>query len=461
MALVASAIVATLIAVTFPFAARPLPHIAAFLPMFAVYAVGADALSAYLLLMHERVVRYPPLAVLAATFVFSGCIAGLQVLTFPTAFTPSGLFDVNGQTAIWMWTFWHLGFPLGILFYATVDARWQRSERLEGAAPPAWMGAAIPLAAAAAAVALAASIALSARVTLIAHGDFSPGFRSGVFPLILIVNAAAVAAGFARFRNGTVIQIWMLVALFTTGGDVVLNLLGAHARFTLGWYVARLCTLISTSTLLAVLIAEIHTMYAQAAELAGIDGLTGVANRRMYEERLEGAHRTAARSRRPYAVIMFDVDWFKAYNDTFGHLAGDDALRAVAGAARASLGRSSDALARYGGEEFAVVLGDTTATGASIVGERIRAAVADLRLAHGPASGAAFLSVSVGCAAYEPPSDETAFDLRMRADRALYAAKDAGRNRVEVDPAARSLAGEPTYSSAAGVPIAEVTCDAL
>jgi len=461
MAAIAIAIIAALIAITFPFAARPLPHVAAFLPMFAVYAVGADALSAYLLLTHARVVRYPPLAMLAAAFVFGGSVAGLQVMTFPTAFTPSGLFDVNGQTSVWMWTFWHLGFPLWILAYAIVDARWQRSDRLGLAVRPAWLRAVVPLALGAAAVALPVSIALAGRLTLIVHGDFSPGFRNGVFPFVLIVNAVALAAGVVRFRNGTVIQVWVLVALFTISGDVALNLLGGHARFTLGWYVARLCTLISTSTLLAVLIAEIHTMYAHAAELAGIDGLTGIANRRMYEERLEAAHRTAARSRRPYAVIMFDVDWFKAYNDAFGHLAGDDGLRAIAGAARASLGRSSDALARYGGEEFAVVLGDTTAAGATIVGERIRAAVADLRLAHGPASGTAFLSVSVGCAAYEPPSDETAFDVRTRADRALYAAKDAGRNRVEVDLVARSLEGPSTYSSATGVPIAEVTCDPL
>ncbi len=432
LALVAGVAIAGLIAITFPFAGRPLPHVAAFLPMFAVFAVFSDALTAYLLMTHERVVHYPPLALLAAAFVFSGLVAALQVLTFPTAFTPTGLFDVNGQTSVWMWVFWHLGFPAWIVAYAVVDARWKRSDRLGLGTRPRWTRAAIPIAALVALLALPLSV-FCANVTLVSHGNFSPGFRVGVFPLVIAVNVIALAIGVRRFWKGTIVQVWMLVALFTITCDVALNLLGGHARFTLGWYAARICTLLSTSTLLAVLIAEIHTMYAQAAALAGIDGLTGIANRRTHEDRLEAAYRTALRSGRPYALIMFDVDWFKAYNDTFGHLAGDDALRAVAGAARASLGRSSDALARYGGEEFVVVLGDTTEAGARVVGERIRAAVSDLRLPHAPAAGGAFLSVSVGCAAYEPPSGESPSGLRTRADRALYAAKDGGRNRVESD----------------------------
>jgi len=441
MALAAMAIIAALVAITFPFAGHPLPHLSAFLPMFAVCAVGADTLTAYLLMTHERVVKYPPLALLAAAFVFSGTIAALQVLTFPTAFTASGLFDVNGQTSVWMWVFWHAGFPAWIIAYAVTDARWKRSVRLGNDPPrPIWTRVVLPASALLALVALPAAVVVSGHVTLVSHGDFSPGFRWGIFPLVIAVNVIALTIGAYRFWKGTVIQVWMLVALFTITCDVTLNLIGAHARFTIGWYGSRLCTLLSNSTLLAVLIAEIHTMYAHAAALAGIDGLTGIANRRAYEERIESTYRTALRAGRPFAVIMFDVDWFKPYNDAFGHLAGDDALRAVAGAARASLGRSSDALARYGGEEFAVVLGETTEAGACVVAERIRAAVADLRLPHAPITGAAFLSVSVGCAAYDPASSESPTEVRRRADRALYAAKDAGRNRVEVDrmAAARS-----------------------
>jgi diguanylate cyclase (GGDEF)-like protein len=433
MALIAGVVIAGLIAITFPFAGRPLPHLAAFLPMFAVFAVGVDSLTAYLLMTHERVVNYPPLAVLAAAFVYSGLIAALQVLTFPTAFTATGLFDVNGQTAVWMWVFWHLGFPLGVVVYADVDARWKRSNRLGFGVRPPWMRLAIPGAAALALLTLPAAVFVAGRVTLVDHGNFAPGFASGVFPLVIAVNVVALAIGAVRFWRGTVIQVWMLVALFTMTCDVTLNLIGAHSRFTVGWYGSRLCTLLSTSTLLGVLIGEIHTMYARAAALAGVDGLTGIGNRRSHEDRLEVTYRMALRTGRPFALIMFDVDWFKAYNDAFGHLAGDDALREVAGAARASLGRSSDAVARYGGEEFVVVLGETNAAGARVVGERIRAAVADLHLPHAPATGVPYLSVSVGCAAFEAPTSETPSELRERADRALYAAKDAGRNRVEVD----------------------------
>jgi len=435
VALIAGAMFVGSVVIAFPFAGLPLPEIPAFVPMFGVFACGADALTAYLLFTHERTIRYPPLTVLGGAFVFSAVIAVAQALAFPGAFTAAGIFDVNGQTAVWLWGIWHVVFPCWIVAYAVVDRRWARSRA--GAGGRAWGMLFAGLGGFAALLAVPVAMAFASGMTVLQGEDFSPGLRSGAYLLVVAANVAALAAVAIRFREGTLLQLWVLVAVVATACDVALTVFGGHARFSLGWYAGRVFTLIASSALLGFLIAELNAMYARAARLAGVDGLTGIPNRRAHEERLEAAYRTAQRTGRPFALIMFDVDHFKRYNDVFGHLAGDDALRAIAAAARASLGRSADAVARYGGEEFAVVLPETTALGAQVVAERIRLAVVDLRLPHAPGSAADVVTVSVGCAAFEPDRLESASDVRSRADQALYRAKGAGRNCVELDGSAR------------------------
>lgn len=162
--------------------------------------------------------------------------------------------------------------------------------------------------------------------------------------------------------------------------------------------------------------------------LAEEDGLTGIANRRHFDEVLQAEWLKALGSRAPLSLLMIDADHFKAYNDAFGHLEGDRALRQVAGCLKRHIRLPGDLAARYGGEEFAVILPGTDAAEALARAEVIRRGVLDLSLAH-PLSRLDRLSVSIGAATLVPDAAHGCTDLIAAADAALYAAKEGGRNR--------------------------------
>jgi diguanylate cyclase (GGDEF)-like protein len=174
---------------------------------------------------------------------------------------------------------------------------------------------------------------------------------------------------------------------------------------------------------LARAIETLHLISAQ-------DGLTGIANRRHFDETLEREWRRAARSRRPLSLLMLDIDYFKLFNDTEGHQAGDDCIRKVAGTLAETLHRAGDMVARYGGEEFAVLLPETDAEHALQVAETLRSRIEALRLPHA-ASPLGTVTASLGVATAVPPRDGSSCgDFVRIADAALYDAKRLGRNRV-------------------------------
>ncbi|WP_374973233.1 diguanylate cyclase [Spongiibacter marinus] len=164
--------------------------------------------------------------------------------------------------------------------------------------------------------------------------------------------------------------------------------------------------------------------------LASLDGLTGVPNRRIFDERLDAEWRACRRSGSPLSLLMVDVDHFKLYNDHYGHLDGDQCLKAIASALASSVERGRDMLARFGGEEFVCLLPDTDLEGAKHIAEKLRQAVEGLAIPHVESKTAATVTLSLGvattvqCDALEPP------DLLKVADEQLYLAKKSGRNRV-------------------------------
>jgi diguanylate cyclase (GGDEF)-like protein len=164
--------------------------------------------------------------------------------------------------------------------------------------------------------------------------------------------------------------------------------------------------------------------------LALVDGLTEVANRRNLDETLDREWRRARRDSTSLAAIMCDIDHFKAYNDNYGHGAGDVCLRQVARTLAHTVARPGDVLGRYGGEEFLALLPDTTLAAARDVAERMRQAVFDRALPHAHSSAADRVTLSLGVAAQVPADVDTAESLLKAADQALYRAKNAGRNRV-------------------------------
>jgi diguanylate cyclase (GGDEF)-like protein len=161
-----------------------------------------------------------------------------------------------------------------------------------------------------------------------------------------------------------------------------------------------------------------------------MDGLTGIGNRRRFDEFFDTEFRRAVRSGDPLSLIMLDIDYFKSYNDNFGHQAGDRCLIQVAGAITGALCRPGDLAARYGGEEFAVVLPETGEEGAAHMAESIRRRVEALNIAHPASAVAERVTVSLGVATARPTAHDIPNRIIAEADTALYEAKNAGRNRV-------------------------------
>ena len=163
--------------------------------------------------------------------------------------------------------------------------------------------------------------------------------------------------------------------------------------------------------------------------LVSIDGLTQIANRRCFNEILYQEWKRLTREQAPLSLILCDIDFFKLYNDHYGHLAGDDCLKQVAQAIQQNVRRPADLAARYGGEEFAVILPNTNNEGAMQVAMQLQAVLASLNILHDCSQVSRIVTLSMGGATFVPTSESTPESLITAADRALYRAKAEGRNQ--------------------------------
>jgi diguanylate cyclase (GGDEF)-like protein len=221
-------------------------------------------------------------------------------------------------------------------------------------------------------------------------------------PLIIMV-AEAHSDIFAAWQRRA-LMIGSLIAAFATG-------------------------LIALSFALSAQVRRRMRAESELTMLARTDGLTGLHNRRTLGEILELEWRRARRERSVFSLLFVDLDRFKAYNDTYGHLAGDDALSAVARCIGENIRRPADSAARYGGEEFVVVLPNTSPEGAASIAEKIRTAISDLSIDH---AGSEYgrITASIGAAGWMPEEDGDVAAVVRAADEALYKAKANGRNKV-------------------------------
>lgn len=179
------------------------------------------------------------------------------------------------------------------------------------------------------------------------------------------------------------------------------------------------------------LISKIESQTIELERLSSIDGLTGINNRRLFDETLENEWKRLGRQKQNFlSAIMCDVDFFKMYNDHYGHQMGDECLRMIAEAIKSVLKRPSDFLARYGGEEFVVLLPNTSPEGAQLIAEEIRKRVHDLKIKHDKSRIDEYVTLSLGVSTIIPGQDATPIDLIKAADQALYECKDKGRNRA-------------------------------
>jgi diguanylate cyclase (GGDEF)-like protein len=470
-----------------PNAARPLPATGVFIPAYETTLALNDLITAVILLAQFNLLRTRGLLLLACGYLFTSALAIAHLLSFPGLLTPTGLPGAGMQTTVWLYMFWHAGFPLLVIAYALAG----EGRIAEGASAPKIMLRAV-------ATTLGAAVALT-LIAALDHGALPPLLREGRYlPALGMVVAGILSLcltalwALARRRPYTVLDLWLIVIVCAWLFDITLSA-GINAkRFDLGFYAGRTYGLISASFILAVLLARSGVLYARliaahenqrqlAAELrrlSSTDGLTGLANRRAFDQALDSEWRRTLRYKTPLSLLMIDVDFFKRFNDTYGHPAGDACLRRVAEALSGKARRAGDLAARYGGEEFVVLLPHTEATDALRLAERMCDAVRELALPHQASAAADHVTVSIGVAGavaamrYVPEEDPRgandnrgaiaspdAASLVASADRALYAAKAAGRNRacmlsdegeldLNVGPAAESRSSISPPSSA-------------
>ena len=187
-------------------------------------------------------------------------------------------------------------------------------------------------------------------------------------------------------------------------------------------------------------------LHEELEALSLTDWLTGIANRRMFDQRLETEWNDSRRSAKPLSLLLVDVDWFKQYNDAYGHVEGDACLRRVAGVLRDAARRPRDMAARFGGDEFSLLLPETDAATAHALARDFAKAVAALRIPHGRSGAGEVVSVSIGVATRSAGDADDAGAFVRVVDQMLYVAKRRGRNRVE----ARAVPGDAARLPASG-----------
>ncbi len=412
-----------------PYATVPLPGFAGYMGMFSATTFIINLLVASLLFCKGTIEEIGNPIRLGAAYLFVSIIFIPLTASFPGGMAPGQL--IGGPSSpVWLYSFWHIGFAVAIIRYA-----WLRGQK---SPQPASLRQEIFFVVAAAAMAtLAATIWARYLPPLVdrpaAYVSYNRSATATQYAA-LGVSALAIAA-LRRLPAKSAGRTWVTVAMVATCLDVWLTIQGA-GRFTLGWYLAKLGSLLAALVVLLSLLHEITRLYAQAAtanrmlsELARLDGLTGLANRRCFDETLALEWRRATRDGTPLSLLMIDVDHFKAFNDGLGHQCGDDCLKRIGAALQSRARRAADLVARYGGEEFVILLPGTPALHAVAIAERVRSAIEAAAIAH-PTSRHGCVTVSVGVATRYPELNSEPADLLSTADRLLYEAKDAGRNQV-------------------------------
>jgi diguanylate cyclase (GGDEF)-like protein len=285
-----------------------------------------------------------------------------------------------------------------------------------------------------------------------------------VFVVTSVWTLSVVAlAAIWRRRPHSVLDTWLMVVLSAWIFDIALSAVLNAGRYDLGFYAGRIYGLIATGCVLVILLLESSSLYSRLIDthrsdreksanlerLSATDALTGIANRRTFEQALDQEWRRAMRHGAPLCLLMIDVDFFKRFNDTYGHVAGDDCLRSVATVLANNARRAGEVAARYGGEEFAVLLPLVDAEEGYQLAERICSEVRKLGISHKASEAADYVTISVGVASVsmipvskrgEAPAVRSDGRAEMSrppsavlvelADEALYAAKTSGRNRA-------------------------------
>ncbi len=437
-----------------PFAKLALIPEPAFIPIYQSALLVNDMITAVFLLGQRQLSRSHGLALLAGGYLFTALMSTMHALSFPGLFSPTGLLGAGPQTTAWLYMFWHGGFPLFVIAYTRYGLKEE----------PADEGRITIVSTVGAIVALVCGFTLLATV---GQALLPPIMRDNRYTSILIVVVSSVWVlnlialyALSRRRPYSVLDLWLSVTMCAWLFDIALSAVFNAGRYDLGFYAGRIYGLMAASLVLVVLLVENGKLHlqlvrlresdraktAELRRLSTIDQLTGIANRRAFDDALSQEWRRMMRQGTTLSLLLIDVDFFKRFNDTYGHVAGDQCLHQVAQALASRARRAGELAARYGGEEFAVLLPNVDRADAKKLGEVICATVRDRNIAHEKSDAAPCVTISVGAASIADLPELAATLSRSgnlpsatipgatvlieMADYALYRAKLGGRNRV-------------------------------
>jgi diguanylate cyclase (GGDEF)-like protein len=437
-----------------PFAKVALWPVPAFIPIYQSALLVNDLITAVFLLGQRQSSRSHGLSLLAGGYLFTALMSTVHALSFPGLFAPNGLLDAGPQTTAWLYMFWHGGFPLFVIAYTRYGLEQQRAD--EGRITI--LSTVVSIVSLVCGLALLTTLGQDLLPTIMQDNHYTPAMIL-VVSAVWLLNLLALYA-LARRRPYSMLDLWLIVTMCAWLFDIALSAVLNAGRYDLGFYAGRIYGLLAASFVLVVLLHEHGKLYVQLIKLRDIDrekadslhrlstvdSLTGIANRRAFEDALDQEWRRMMRHGTTLSLLMVDVDCFKRFNDTYGHVAGDQCLRVVAQVLAGKARRAGEMAARYGGEEFVVLLPHADIVEAKKLGEVICASVRDCEILHEQSDAAPYVTISVGAASIAnlPELAATlsregtlpsatmpgATVLVETADHALYRAKKAGRNRV-------------------------------
>ena len=453
-----------------PFAKVALLPVPAFIPIYQSALLVNDLITAVFLLGQRQLSRSHGLSLLAGGYLFTALMSTVHALSFPGVFAPTGLLNAGPQTTAWLYVFWHGGFPLFVIAYT----RYGLEEQAAGDSSSTIAGTVASVISLVCGLALLTTLGQDLLPPIMQDNHYTPAMII-VVSAVWLLNLLALYA-LARRRPYSMLDLWLIVTMCAWLFDIALSAVLNAGRYDLGFYTGRIYGLLAASFVLFVLLHEHGKLYVQLIKLrdsdrekadelrrlSTIDPLTGIANRRAFEDTLAQEWRRMMRHGTALSLLMVDVDCFKRFNDAYGHVAGDQCLRVVAQVLAGKARRAGEMAARYGGEEFAVLLPHVDIIEAKKLGEVICASVRDCRIPHKHSDVAPYVTISAGAASIADlpelagtlsregglPSATMpgATVLVETADHALYRAKKAGRNRV-VAAAIDDAADEQTAAS--------------
>ncbi|MET0066845.1 MAG: sensor domain-containing diguanylate cyclase [Candidatus Thiodiazotropha sp.] len=457
-----TAVILLMTAAILVFGDSALPSHPEFVPFHAAIVLMLDGITAFLLYGQFHYRRLPLYLLLASAYLLSALITLPFTLSFPLQGQPGGGIIGGSQSAIWLWHFWHILFPLTLLLGTFQDWHGRSTAWPQERLWPATFISIVSVAALVVILTLTVTLFHDSLPVLIDSSrpaPLTPAFY-WVGSLAALMTLAALILAWSRFARLSAINLWLAVTLLAFFADILASL-GAYQRYTVGWYFGRIEAMLASSILLFVFLGEIVSLYrrlgravnqmvesnhnlvslvtenqhAKAAlaeknlqleRISSTDHLTRLPNRRATEQELRDQYQIAERYGRDFCIIMIDIDHFKAINDTHGHNTGDKVLRQLCSVISNRV-RMTDFVGRWGGEEFLVICSETELSAATELAERLRELVE-----HTAFDLPVSLTASFGVSEFRV--GEALDDLIMRADQHLYLAKQGGRNRVSFNP---------------------------